>query len=409
MANIKPFPALRPSPELASQICELPYDVFTTQEARIRAEGNALSFLRVSKPEIDLPEDLPPGDQRIYQKGRENFLSLVRQQALKTDPQPCFYLYRQKLGTHSQTGLVAVASCDDYRAAIIRKHETTHPDKEEDRARHIESLDAQTGPVFLLYPANANLNDIISIQTEEVPEIDFASSDGIQHSTWMISDPALIRCVQIAFSRIQTLYIADGHHRCAAASTVSNRLNGRGYSNYFLCALFPHDQVQIMAYHRVVKDLNGFSPAELIQRLNSVFLLRAQGDSEPSHVHEVCLYLDHQWYALDFRNELYASEDLVDQLDASLLQNLVLAPMFDIDDPRTNPRLGFVGGVRGTGELQRLVDSGQYACAFSLYPTQVEQLITVSNAGKLMPPKSTWFEPKLLDGLFSHLLSESIG
>jgi uncharacterized protein (DUF1015 family) len=407
MANIKPFPAVRPSPELASRICELPYDVFTAKEARAQAAGNPLSFLHVSRPEIDLSGTVAPGDDLVYQTGRANFLALLKQEALKPDAQPCFYLYRQKMGVHTQTGLVAVASCNDYRDGVIRKHESTHPDKVEDRARHIEALDAQTGPAFLIYPSNANLNDVIAIQTAEPPDIHFTSSDGVEHTTWMVSDPRLIRFVELVFSRISTLYIADGHHRSAAALMVSNRRQGRGYSNYFLCVLFPHDQVQVLAYHRLVKDLNGFTPSELLQHLGSVFQVRARDEAQPAHPHEVCLYLDHQWHALDFRPELVLNEEPVDQLDVSLLQNLVLAPMFDIDDPRTNPRIGFSGGVRGTGELVRLVDSGQYACAFALYPTRVQQLFAISDMGKLMPPKSTWFEPKLRDGLFSHLLSES--
>jgi uncharacterized protein (DUF1015 family) len=408
MANIKPFPAVRPTPELASQICALPYDVFTTQEARMQAQGNPLSFLHVSKPEIDLPEAADPTAEPAYLKGRDNFRSLINQQALKLDSQPCFYLYRQKMGAHVQTGLVAVASCDDYRNGVIRKHENTHPDKEEDRTRHIQTLNAQTGPVFLIYHSKPNINDIVAIQTKEPPEINFIAPDGVQHTTWMISSPALIHCFQSAFSRINTLYIADGHHRSAAAVKVADHRHREGYSNYFLSVLFPHNQVQIMAYHRVVKDLNGLAPDQLVERLSSVFVLRAKGDSHPAHKHEVCLYVNRQWYALAFRSACYQTEDPVDQLDASLLQNLVLAPMFDIDDPRTSPRLGFVGGIRGTPELERLVDSGEYACAFALFPTRVEDLITVSDAGKLMPPKSTWFEPKLRDGLFTHLLSDSL-
>jgi uncharacterized protein (DUF1015 family) len=407
MANIKPFPAVRPRPDLAAQICELPYDVVSYAEARAAASGNPLSFFHVSKPEVDLSPDVNPYDSQVYQKGHENFQRLIERNDLKQDAQPCFYLYRQMSGRHSQTGLVAVASCDDYRNNLIRKHENTHPAKEEDRARHIEALNAQTGPVFLVYPSNPNFNELVAIQTKEPPDTDFVADDGVHHTTWGISDPVLIRCIESIFARIPELYIADGHHRSAAAVRVADQRKCQGYSNYFLCVLFPHTQVQIMAYNRAVKDLNGFTPAELLEHLKSVFIFRAEGESIPTHHHEVCLYLDHKWYALDFKPEQYTTEEPVDQLDVSLLQNLVLAPMFDIDDPRTSKRLGFVGGIRGVLELERLVNSGEFACAFSMCPTRIEDMMAISDAGKLLPPKSTWFEPKLQDGLFSHILTEN--
>ena len=369
------------------------------------AAGNDLSFFHVSKPEIDLPENTPLSNPAVYQKGAESFQRLLKIDALKQDAQPCYYLYRQMSGVHIQTGLVAVASCDDYRNGIIRKHEKTHPDKEEDRARHIEILNAQTGPVFLVYPYNPNFNDLVSSQTKEPPDVDFQAVDGVHHTGWVINSPALIRCIASIFARIPHLYIADGHHRSAAAARVAESRPGDAHSNYFLCVLFPHTQVQIQAYNRVVKDLNGFTPAQFLDRIQSVCVLRARGESIPPHIHEFCLYLDHHWYALDFKPECFAAEDPVDQLDVSLLQNLILAPVLDIDDPRTSRRISFVGGIRGINALERMVDSGDYACAFSLYPTRIEDLMTISDAGKLMPPKSTWFEPKLRDGLFSYLLS----
>jgi uncharacterized protein (DUF1015 family) len=405
MAIIKPFAAVRPQADLASRICELPYDVVSSAEARELAAGNDLSFFHVSKPEIDFPEGTNASDLRVYQKGLENFQRLVQSGALKQDAQPCYYLYRQMSGVHIQTGLVAVASCDDYWNGTIRKHEKTHPDKEEDRARHIETLNAQTGPVFLVYPSNPNFNDLVSSQTKEPPDVDFQASDGVHHTGWIINGPALIRCIGSIFARVPHLYIADGHHRSAAAARIAERRSGDAQSNYFLCVLFPHTQVQIQAYNRVIKDLNGFTPVQLLERIQSVCALRAQGESLPTHKYELCLYLDHRWYTLDFPSDTFTAEDPVDQLDVSLLQNLILAPLLDIDDPRTSRRISFVGGIKGAETLQRMVDSGEYACAFSLYPTRIEDLMTISDADKLMPPKSTWFEPKLRDGMFSYLLS----
>jgi uncharacterized protein (DUF1015 family) len=404
MATIKPFAALRPRPDLASQICELPYDVMSSEEAREIAAGNALSFLHVSKPEIDFPPETDPYDFEVYLKGKQNFEGLIHLGALRQDPQPCFYIYRQVMGKHFQTGIVAVASCDDYVQGTIKKHEFTRPDKEQDRVRHIETLNAQTGPVFLLYRSNPNLNELVSRRVVLPPHIDFTAEDGIRHTAWTIDESPEIEFIQDEFGRTPSLYIADGHHRCAAAARVWASRKGTGHSAYFLSVIFPHDQVQILPYNRVIKDLNGLSPAQLLEKLDGVFVIHRNGKPMPSRKHEVSLFLASEWYGLHFRPRFAATTDVVEKLDVTLLQKYVLDPIFGIQDPRTSKRINFVGGVRGPAELQNLVRSGEYACAFSMYPTSVEDLLSVADVGGVMPPKSTWFEPKLRDAMFCHLI-----
>jgi uncharacterized protein (DUF1015 family) len=405
MAILKPFAALRPKPELAAQICELPYDVMSSDEARTTAAGNPLSFLHVSKPEIDLPPGTDPYVPEVYAKGAENFQKLIRDGALKQDAQPCFYLYRQIMGQHSQVGLVAAASCEEYLGGIIKKHELTRPDKEDDRTRHVEALNAQTGPVFLTYRANAELDKFIAKKIAfKKSDVDFTAKDGVRHTAWMISDEDKIKFIETQFSTIPFLYIADGHHRCAAAARLFQSRRGAGHSGQFLAVIFPHNQMQILPYNRVVKDLNNWTPEQLLEILGAVFAIDPNGSAQPAGKHEIGLYMQGKWRTLGLRIKLTAPRNSIDSLDVSLLQEHILSPVFGIDDPRTSKRINFVGGIRGTAELEKLVDGGEYACAFSMFPTSIEDLMSIADAGGIMPPKSTWFEPKLRDAMFCHMI-----
>jgi uncharacterized protein (DUF1015 family) len=412
MATIKPFAALRPAPELASRICELPYDVMSSEEARQIAADNPLSFLHVSKPEIDLAPAIDVHAPEVYAKGKENFERLMAQGALRQDKQPAFYLYRQVMGAHSQTGLVAAASCEDYLRGVIKKHELTRPDKEDDRVRHIETLASQTGPVFLVYRATRSMDDLIATKIAELPAVDFFANDGVRHTAWVIAGAPDIAAVRAEFERIGHLYIADGHHRSAAAARVyqgrtdSGKAAGtsgqKDESAYFLSVIFPQTQVMILPYNRVLKDLNGRSVAQLLEQFDGVFIIKSDGQPAPTRKHELGLYLDGRWHTLNFRPRFAATIDPIEKLDVTLLQKYVLDPIFGIDDPRTSKRVNFVGGIRGTAELEKLVNSGEYACAFSMFPTSIEDLMTIADANGIMPPKSTWFEPKLRDAMFCH-------
>jgi uncharacterized protein (DUF1015 family) len=402
MATLKPFAALRPKPELAARICELPYDVMSSDEAREMAAGNPLSFLHVSKPEIDLPAGTNTYAPEVYAKGKENFQKLITQGSLAQDAKPCFYLYRQIMGKHAQIGLVAVASCEEYLSGIIKKHELTRPDKEDDRVRHIETLNSQTGPVFLTYRAQASLDEFIAKKSAEKPDVDFTAPDGVRHTSWVISDPVQIKFIESEFAKIPALYIADGHHRSAAAARVFQSRKGAGQSGYFLSVIFPHSQMQILPYNRVLKDLNGLSPEQLLEKLDGIFILKTPGAATPVRKHELGLYLQGQWRTLNFRPRFAATTDPIEKLDVTLLPKYVLDPILGITDPRTSTRINFVGGIRGTAELEKLVNGGGYACAFSMFPTSIEDLMEIADAGGIMPPKSTWFEPKLRDAMFCH-------
>jgi uncharacterized protein (DUF1015 family) len=404
MALIKPFAALRPQPQLAAKICELPYDVMSSDEARQIAAGNPLSFLHVSKPEIDLAPNIDVHDPQVYAKGRENFDRLISQGALRRDDKPAFYFYRQIMCAHTQTGLVAAASCEDYLHGIVKKHELTRPDKEDDRVRHIETLNSQTGPVFLVYRAVKEMDELVAKQTSQPPDTDFTAADGIRHSAWAVRDPGQIEFVRATFAKIPALCIADGHHRCAAAARVFQARHGAGESAFFLSVIFPDNQVKILPYNRVLKDLNGLTPAQLLEKLAAVFLVSADGSGQPAAKHELSLFLEGGWRTLRFRPEVCAGQDTSEGLDVTLLQKLVLAPIFAIDDPRTSQRVNFVGGIRGPAELEKLVNTKEYACAFSMFPTGIADLMSIADAGGIMPPKSTWFEPKLRDAMFCHNL-----
>ena len=404
MAKIKPFAALRPDPALASKICELPYDVMSSEEARVIARDNPLSFLHISKPDIDLPPATDLYSPQVYAKGAENFARLIQTGALRQDPSPFFYLYRQIMGAHSQIGWVAAASCEDYLASVIKKHELTRPDKEDDRVRHIETLNSQTGPVFLAFRSSPALTQLQQEQTAAAPEIDFTAPDGVRHSAWVVRDPSLVRLIEAEFAQIPALYIADGHHRSAAAARVFKSRHGAGHSAFFLSVIFPHDQLRILPYNRVLKDWNSATPDEMLQKLNAVFTIEPAASPAPTRKHDLSFYSGGRWLSLRFRPELTSSPDPIARLDVTILQNHVLAPLFGIQDPRTSKRINFVGGIRGPGELKKLVDAGEYVCAFSMFPTSIEDLMVIADAGGLMPPKSTWFEPKLRDAMFSHLI-----
>ena len=391
-----------PDPNRASEICELPYDVMSTVEARQMADGRPLSFLHVSRPEIDLPQDIDITDSSVYAKARQNLDHLISEKALRRDVQANYYLYRQIMGSHSQLGLVAVASCAEYDDNTIRKHEFTRPDKENDRVSHLEALDAQTGPVFLTYSADKELDNLFNRVTEGNPNVDFTATDGVQHTSWTVTSSEDTSFIDKKFSGIQNLYIADGHHRSAAASRVNQSRSGAGNSGLFLTVIFPHDQMQILPYNRVVRDLNGLSLEEIHNSLGKVFEIELNGRSEPLNKHEIGLYINGQWKTLRPKSSIIDSSDPIKQLDVSILQDHILAPIFGIEDPRVSKRIAFVGGIRGVRELEKQVDSKGFECAFSLFPTSIKDLMSIADGGGIMPPKSTWFEPKLRDGMFSH-------
>ncbi len=404
MATIRPFAALLPKPDLAARICELPYDVMSSQEARALASGNPHSFLRVSKPEIDLPPGSDLYSPAVYAQGKANLDQLMADGSLSRDSQPCFHLYRQVMGKHSQVGLVAAASCAEYLDGTIKKHELTRPDKEDDRVRHIETLNSQTGPVFLTYRARPSLDAWIQTRMDETPRVDFESADGVRHTAWRIADDDGLRYLAAEFAEVPYLYIADGHHRSAAAARVFQSRGGRGQSGSFLTVIFPHDQMRILPYNRALKDLHGLNPGQLLDRIESVFKVRPDGAAQPTRKHQLGLFLEGRWYGLTFRPEFTADADAIERLDVTLLQRHILAPIFGIDDPRTSKRIHFVGGIRGTGELEKLVNADEFACAFSMFPTSIEDLMAIADAGGIMPPKSTWFEPKLRDAMFCHMI-----
>ncbi len=404
MATVTPFAALRPDPALAAKVCELPYDVMSSEEAKVMAEGNPLSFLRVSKPEIDLPAGTDLYSDAVYAKGLENFRKLIDDGVLRRDEKPVFHLYRQIMGNHAQIGLVGLASCEEYLKNIVKKHELTRPDKEDDRVRHIETLNAQTGPVFLTYKSVPEIDALTARITAAAPEVDFTAPDGVRHSSWPVSEQADIDFLVAEFAKMPALYIADGHHRSAAAGRVYQSRGGAGGSAGFLTVIFPHDQMNILAYNRVLKDLNGHSPEEILAALGRVFDIAENADPVPAKKHDLAFYQGGKWYGLTFKPEFTTGRSAIDLLDVSLLQTEILAPLFDIQDPRTSKRIHFVGGIRGTAELEKLVDSGEFACAFSMFPTGIVDLMDIADEGGIMPPKSTWFEPKLRDAMFSHLL-----
>lgn len=412
MSLIRPFPGLRPVTEKAAEVAAPPYDVLDSNEARERANGKPWSFLHISKPEIDLPADTDPYSPTVYAKGKENFDRMLAEGVLKQDNAPCYYLYRLIMGEHVQIGLVAAASVADYNTNRIRKHEFTRPDKEDDRVRQVDALNAQTGPVFLTYKHNAVIDELVAKETAAAPEIDIVADTGVRHSLWPLSDPAQLDLITRTFDAMDCLYIADGHHRSAAASRVAAARKsanpahtGDEAYNYFLSVIFPDNQMQILDYNRVLKDLNGNSPEQLLAKIENAFTIeKVAGQCKPGKATEFGMYLGGQWYRLTIKPDLIPQADPVKRLDVSLLQDNLIAPILGIEDPRRDKRIDFVGGIRGLAELERRVNSGEMAVAFAFYATSMAQLMSVADAGEVMPPKSTWFEPKLADGLVSHLL-----
>lgn len=406
MATIRPFRALRPPPERAKQVSSVPYDVVNTEEARRLARGNPLSFLHVSRPEIDLPQGTDIYSEPVYRKALDNFQSLIKNCPLETEDVPSIYLYRLIMNGHEQTGVVACSSIDEYDGDVIRKHERTRRDKEDDRTRHMLILKAQTGPVFLTYRARDEIKQMAAEATNPKPILDVHADDGIQHTIWRAPDP--VRFVQ-AFRDVPNFYIADGHHRAASASRARAELKEQSFGNtgdeeynFFLTVIFPHDELQILPYNRVVKDLNGFSKDEFLTNLRQVFEITNHANPAPAQRGTWSMYLDGEWYGLALKDNAARPDGAVASLDVAILQDQVLDPILGIKDVRTDKRIDFVGGLRGTTELERLVNDGKAAIAFSLFPTTVEDLLRVSDAGEVMPPKSTWFEPKLRDGLVIH-------
>jgi uncharacterized protein (DUF1015 family) len=412
MPLIRPFAGLRPRPEKADQVVAPPYDVVTTEEARARAAGKPWSFLHISRPEIDLPPGTDPYDPKVYAKGRENFERQMREGVLQRDPAPGYYFYRLVMGEHTQVGLVAVASVEEYDVNRIRKHEFTRPDKEDDRVRQIEALNAQTGPVFLTYRHSPAIDELAARVTRGKAEVEVTADDGVRHSLWRVSGAADIEHISRTFDAMPCLYIADGHHRSAAASRIAAARraadpahSGNESYNYFLAVIFPDDQMQIMDYNRVVKDLNGLTPEAFLKMTEEAFHLQPQSTAvKPARAGEFGMYLAGGWYRLTIKPERITRNDPVRRLDVSLLADHLIAPVLGITDPRRDKRIDFVGGIRGLAALQRRVDSGEMAVAFALYPTSMADLMAVADANEVMPPKSTWFEPKLADGLVSHLL-----
>jgi uncharacterized protein (DUF1015 family) len=408
MTLVRPFRGLRPQPAAAAAVAAPPYDVLNTEEARIRAKGKPHSFLHISKPEIDLPADTDPYAPAVYAKGAENLARLIKDGVLIRDAAPCYYVYRLKMGDHVQTGFVAAASVADYDINRIRKHEFTRPDKEDDRVRQIDALNAQTGPVLLAYRANAALQAIIESVAKAPPLYDVTADDGIVHTLWLVDDVAAIAEITKIVNAMPALYIADGHHRSAAASRVAAARKGKvatDSQNAFLTVAFPHDQMRIFDYNRVIKDLGGLTPEAFLAKVKESFTVTpSAAQVKPDKPTRFGMYLGGAWYQLDIRTDLIPQNDPVGQLDVSLLQAHLIAPILGITDPRRDKRIDFVGGIRGLGELEKRVNSGEMKVAFALHPTRLDQLMAVADAGEVMPPKSTWFEPKLADGLVSHVL-----
>lgn len=407
MPLIRPFAALRPAPGRAADVIAPPYDVLNADEARRLAEGKPWSFLHISKAEIDLPVGTDPHADAVYQKAHDNLKTMLEAGVILQDDCPAYYVYRLVMGDHEQTGLVASVSVNAYDSNRVRRHEFTRPDKEDDRVRQIEVLNAQTGPVLLVYPDTPEVDALIAANCNAEPEADAIAETGVRHSLWRIADATIIAKLNTAFEAMPALYIADGHHRSAAASRVAasrRQLGQESSADYFLAVIFPRQQMRIMDYNRLIRDLNGLSEAEFLKKIETGFELETtHGQPVLTGAGEFGLYLGGVWHKLKIRPSLIP-DDPVGRLDVSLLQDQLIAPVLGITDPRRDTRIDFVGGIRGLQELERRVDSGEMALAFSMYPTSMADLMAVADAGEVMPPKSTWFEPKLADGMASHSL-----
>jgi len=408
MAKLKAFKAYRPQEKLVEKVAELPYDVLNSEEAAVIAKGNEYSFFHVTKPEIDLSADIDVHDKEVYLQGKKKLNEFIEKQILIEEKTECLYLYTQVMNGKAQTGLVSCISIDDYLNNVIKKHEYTREDKEEDRSTHLDTLNANTGPVFLLFRQTEEKKNLLDSCMSVEPLYDFTAEDGVQHTVRVIDDSAIIKKITDSFAN-DTVYIADGHHRAASGANVGvkRREMNPGYKgdeeyNYFLSVSFPHDELNILAYNRAVKDLNGLDSESYLNKIKDKYAVDQNGKKIPESTEEFCMYLDGKWYTIN--PEFAISEDPIDSLDVKILQDTVLDPILGIGNPRTDDRISFIGGIRGTQELEKLVDSKDFAVAFSMYPTTVEQLMNVSDNDGIMPPKSTWFEPKLRSGLFVHSL-----
>ena len=405
---IRPFAALRPRTEHAAAVAAPPYDVLSSDEARARAAGKPHSFLHISKAEIDLPPEVDHYAPEVYAKSAENLRKLIADNILIRDAKPCYYAYRLVMGNHTQTGLIAAAAVAHYDTNRIRKHEFTRPDKEDDRVRQVEALNAQTGPVLLAHPDSDEAERLVAAATTGQPIADLTADDGIKHTLWLIDDEATIAKISAVVDAMPALYIADGHHRSAAASRVAAARRGKGRpdsAEYFLSVIFPARQMRIFDYNRVVRDLNGLSVDAFLQAVAArCTVTPANAAVKPERTGTFGLYVDGRWFHLAIKPELVPTQDPVRRLDVSVLSEQILGPVLGIADLRRDTRIDFVGGIRGLGELEKRVNSGEMAVAFSMYPTQLSELMSVADAGEVMPPKSTWFEPKLADGLASHVL-----
>ncbi len=412
MATLRPFRGVRPQPRYAAAVAAKPYDVLSSEEARTEAGDKPLSFLHVGKPEIDLPPGVDLYDERVYAKAKENLDRLLHDGILVEDPAPSLYLYAQTMDTHTQFGIVGCASVKEYLDNTIKKHELTRRDKEDDRTRHVRATNAHSGPIFLTYRARPAIDLLVEGIRATPPVNDFVAEDGIRHRLWVVNDRTTIEAITREFRNVPALYVADGHHRSAAAARVGKEMaaanpahTGTEEYNFFLAVLFPHDQLRILDYNRLVKDLNGMGREQFLAALATTFTVtKSQSPFRPSAKGEYGMYLPGQWYALRAAGGLTTAADPVERLDVSILQKHLLHPVLGIEDPRTSKRIDFVGGIRGLGELERRVNSGEMAVAFALTPTSIDELLAIADAGKTMPPKSTWFEPKLRDGLVVHFL-----
>ncbi|MBS1736041.1 MAG: DUF1015 domain-containing protein [Bacteroidetes bacterium] len=406
MISISPFKALRPEPQFARQVASRPYDVLNTKEAKVEAEGNPLSFLHITKSEIDLPVGTDVHSKEVYLKAKENLDAFISKPILFSESKPCYYIYSLQMNGRTQTGLVACSSVEDYENGKIKKHEFTRPEKEKDRIDHIVATGAQTGNVFIAFKDIEELNELmLKWQNDKSPVYNFTAADGIQHTVWVINDEKVIdRITELFRMDVESTYIADGHHRIASAARVKYMLPDNEEAGHFLSTLFPASQLAIMDYNRVVRDLNGLDEDNLLQRINKNFTIEKENSSyKPDKPHNFGMYLKGQWYKLTALDGTFAT-DPVNILDTAILQKNLLEPVLGIHDQRTDKRIDFVGGIRGIEELELLVDTGAMAVAFSIFPVTIEQLFAVADSGEVMPPKSTWFEPKLRDGLLTHLI-----
>ena len=412
MVTIRTFKGLRPKPELASEIAALPYDVYSSEEAKAIIKKQPLSFLRVTKSEATLPDNIDVHSALVYEEAGRNLQKYIKEDLLKMDAKPSLYVYEQEMDGRQQIGLVACVSVDEYKANIIKKHEFTRPDKEKDRVDHITATRAQTGFVFLAYKDQTNITDCLKrIVATEQPEYSFIAEDNIKHALYLISDNDRIGYLTKAFAELPNLYIADGHHRSAAALRVAEAGIHSSKDNedkYFMAAIFPDSMLRIMDYNRIIRDLNGLTEEAFLEKVKSKFSLELAMDAmvKPQKFHEIRMYMGNKWYILTPNTAFYDDHDVIERLDVSILQNNLLAPILGIQDPRTDKRIDFIGGIRGLRELVEKVDSGQYKVAFALFPTSMKQLMDVADADLVMPPKSTWFEPKLRDAMVVHLIGD---